>query len=166
MNLKSLLLNNQSKYKQVFNLIFKEHLKGREVQEIEKIDCQFMDLWKRAISCEKYTEEIKGRIFLTEILDDLESPPIEIIDVAFFNYKTQSLEVLDFMPLECVVGLEIKYPQRLTEIEVIAQILYEFYLFGVNDEHYLKNETKRKKAWKELEKDLKEIYNRGNDQSL
>lgn len=166
MTLKALLSNNLYRYKQVFNLIFKQYLLGRTEEEVTKIDCKFLELWTMITSCGEPTENIRGKIFITKIKDDLQDPPEEIIDVAFFNYQTESLEVIDFIPIESLVNLSIKSPPELTELEIISNIMYEVYLFGVADEYLIKRQKNRKKAWQELEKDFKDIYNSGDDKPL
>jgi hypothetical protein len=164
MNLKGLLAKYRYKYKTIFNFIFKEFLKGKEKEEVQKIDLLFYDLWNRFLSCDiKETKGQNGCLFINEISDDLEDPPTTVIDVAFYNYESESLEPVDFIPVEVMAELRIRPSIELSEVEIIGHVMYEVFLFGANDENYLKNEKLRKKAWKEIEKDLKDIYNLGDD---
>ena len=61
------------------------------------------------------------------------------------------------------MNFKIRSSVELSEPEILSHILYEIFLFGSNDEEYERNERRRKKQWKELEKDLKDIYNQGDD---
>lgn len=165
MTLKEVILNNRFRYKQIFNFIFKEYLQDKSHEQVSKIDLNFYGLWNRCLEeCAKTLKKTyRGCIFLNEIIDDLEEGSKPFIDVAVYNVETESLEPIDFTPLPKILNLKIQSPKNLEEIEIISHILYEIFLFGEKDEAYEKKEKNRKKLWKEIEKDIKDIYNLGDD---
>ncbi len=109
----------------------------------------------------KYVHKFKsGFIYISEVTDDLETPPRSVIDICFFDAEKDEHQILDLMPWKNILELPIRKSIKIKEEELLAHIFWEIAgpsksLTQVKDSF----KNKRKIDWKEIEKDLGDLYN-------
>ena len=148
------------RHKKVFNFIYKNFLVGvHPIEEIERIDSLFYSFWQTL--CER-TPNSNSRdfLFITKVEDDLQDPPQEIIDVSVYYSEVDELDVIDFVEWEDMLGFNIKNAAGLDDFELLCHILYEIFLFGFSSAEVEKRNKSHRKNWKEIEKEIKDIFNK------
>jgi hypothetical protein len=168
MTIKELL--KKYRYKNIFNLIYRIFLKEKKPEDIYNLDLNFYTAWKELIKTEAINTLHDTEIYITQIEDDLETPPEPIIDVCLIDNKKDELFALDFVSWGEIVGLKITNATSTKEDECLARILWEITFWGFSDSKISKEKAKLKesvsKEWREVEKDLGDVYNSDTDESI
>ena len=143
-----LLANN---YKNVFNEIHRIFLKGKSVESKQNFDINFYNAW-RELNKLKPQKESSLLIYLVEVPAEPEGETF--IDVCMFDEEEDEIYSLDFMDWNDLMDMRIEKPDKMSEDECLAHILWEITFWGFSNKQVAKEKEKTKNAIKDNDKPL------------
>ena len=154
-------LIQKHRYKEIFNIIYKEYYRSTPTSKVEEADRNFYSAWNELKSYKECEPTNSYKIFITETEDDLEIPPQSFIDVCIYDSDKDEIFALDLVSWTEIIDSQILNATTIEEKESLAHILWEITFYGFTDSKISKERALLKKEsskiWKELSKQLKDI---------
>jgi hypothetical protein len=146
MTLRELLYRKS--YKNIFNVIYKNYLKGKPQDKIIEHSISFQKAFEELKNVE-LNKKTKNLIVLNEIKDKDE----EVIDVCFYDDSEDEHFALDFMDWGEIIECEVVAPKKFNQTTIVAHILWEITFWG-----YSRNKiTEQRKTLNKISKEVEEL---------
>ena len=107
-------------YKSIFNEIYKCYLKNKNDDKVINLSIGVHNLIKK-IRQSQQKNNLGRSVIITELEDDK-------YDVNFLEKESDSMLSLETLKIEHIIDLEILAPPKLKPIEVLAHIIWHYYV--------------------------------------
>ena len=127
-----------SYYKKIFNEINKIFLKDKTLRQKENFDLKFLSVWQELNNLEK-SEQPPHILYLVEVSGDFGD---SFIDVVMLDEEEDEFYALDFLDWREIIDMRVEKPDKMSEEEALAYILWEITFWGFSNKEVSKERSK------------------------
>lgn len=150
MTLKELLYRKS--FKNVFNVIYKNYLKGKSDDEVIRYSINFSKAFEELKSL-KSNKKTKNSIVLNEINESDQN----FVDVCYFDSKDDEHYGLDFMDWSEILQCEVIAPKKFNQTTIVAHILWEITFWGYSRDKIKEQALSLHQSAEEIIEHIKDI---------